>query len=783
MKSSNNSKIFKNPIGHKLSVSLLSACLSYGSIIAATEASPEASSGFRDLPDGANVSMLKAGGTMSLRSFDGECDENSDEDKGEEECESELPECNEGEGEEECEAELPECNEDEGEEECETELPECNEDEGEEECESELPECNEDEGEEECEAELPECNEDEGEEECEAEFPECNEDEGEEECEAELPECNEDEGEEECEAELPECNEDEGGEECESEQPECNEGDEGEENNCDSTDEAGTAQTGYQNPNPLADTTEMSVEKAAADTASRFLSQATLGADYPLITHVASLGEEVWLESQFNQPIGYLYPYTHYLTELNLGDSEIFGSSAKWHMHAWWTQVMTSPDLVRQRVALALNEIFVISQNVEEIGETPYMVSAYYDLLLESSFGNFRDLLKGISLNSAMAIYLSHLNNAKADESKGTFPDENFAREVMQLFTIGLFELNQDGTRKKDVDGNELPTYGQNEIREFAKIFTGLSYDSPHGFGFSHLSDEDYDPEYNLKPLKMFDQYHSLGEKHLLNGMIIPSGQSAMQDFEQAIDNLFNHLNVGPFIGKQLIQRLVKSNPSPAYIARVSAAFNGEIDGVRGDMKAVVRAILLDPEARATPNQIENNPGRLREPFLRLIRLARAFNATTPDRNYAGGDGYEVFQQIRQYPMNAPSVFNFFQPNYVPNGELKEAGLVAPEFQITTSTTIIEIKNLIAWWVESGHIEDSVGNLVPQSITFEQELAIASSTQALLNRIDTLLTYGTLTEQTRSIVRQVIDNEPDPLSKVRKAIYLIATSPDFAIAL
>jgi len=725
MKSSNNSKIFKKPISQKLSISLLSACLSYGTIVAATATRAEASPGPREVRIVSSLSMLSAANTSSLSLLDGQCDDDDLD------C-LQPAECNEG-SEEECES----VNCDESEEECEPEPIEC------------------DEGEEECEPEPTDC------------------DEGEEECEAEPTECDEEE--EECESEPTECDDEEG---CESEPTEC---DEEEDNNCEQDGQAGTAQTGYVNPNPIADTTEMSVEKAAADTASRFLSQATLGADYPLITHVASLGEEVWLEAQFNQPIGYLYPYTHYLTELNLGDSEIFGSPAKWHMHAWWTQVMTSPDLVRQRVALALNEIFVISQNVAEIGETPYMVSAYYDLLLDSSFGNFRDLLKGISLNSAMAVYLSHLNNAKADESKGTFPDENYAREVMQLFTIGLFELHQDGTRKKDINGNDIPTYGQSEIRGFAKIFTGLSYNSDEGFGAEDQRQEDY-----IKPLKMFDAYHSPGEKHLLNGLIIPSGQSGMQDFEQAIDNLFNHPNIAPFIGKQLIQRLVKSNPSPAYVARVSAAFNGVSDGVRGDMKAVVRAILLDPEARATPSQMTDNPGRLREPFLRLLRLTRSFNATTPDRNYAGGpggDGYEIQQQIRQYPMYAPSVFNFFQPSYVPNGELKEAGLVAPEFQITTSTTIIEIKNLVAWWVQSGELEGAAGNLSPQRVSFEQELTLANSTEQLINRLDTLLTYGTLSQHTRNIVKQVVESEPEPLLKVQKAIYLIATSPDFAIAL
>ena len=191
-----------------------------------------------------------------------------------------------------------------------------------------------------------------------------------------------------------------------------------------------------------------------------------------------------------------------------------------------------------------------------------------------------------------MAIYLSHLNNAKADPATGTFPDENYAREVMQLFSIGLFELNPDGSRKQDANGQDIPTYGQNEIREFAKIFTGLSMDiEGEGFGSVPCCNPDfYEHARDMKPLKMNEAYHSTGEKHLLNGFVVPAGQTGMQDIDAAIDNLFNHPNVGPFIGKQLIQRLVKSNPSPAYISRVTAAFNGETTGVRGDMKAVIQA-------------------------------------------------------------------------------------------------------------------------------------------------------------------------------------------------
>ena len=562
---------------------------------------------------------------------------------------------------------------------------------------------------------------------------------------------------------------------------ECNE----DEEDCDESDQP-TVASGYVNPNPAPNLTIIEVSRDAANKASRFLNQATLGANYPTVTQVADLGEAAWLEQQFDQPIGYIFPYTHYLLEQQeqLGEEqEPFGAPFKFHMHGWWTQVMTSPDLVRQRVAVALSEIFVISSNLETLGESPYAFTQYYDTLLKHSFGNFRDLLKDISLNPAMAIYLSHLNNEKANPETGTFPDENYAREVMQLFSIGLFELNPDGSRKKDRDGQDIPTYGQDEIREFAKIFTGLAVENEEqAFGFGVCCNEQFLVHaIDMKPLKMYDNFHSQGEKKLLNGTIVPAGQTGMQDIDAAIDNLFNHPNVGPFIGKQLIQRLVKSNPSPAYVSRVTEAFNGNDNTPRGDMKAVLRAILLDPEATeiASNNYSE---GRLREPFLRLLRLARSFNATTHDNTFAA-EGMGVRNKIQQYVFYAPSVFNFFQPGYSPNGEIRDADLVAPEFQITNAVTIIEIKNLVQRWLMTGRFDNQIGQLAPENVDFQYELSIADNSDALLDHLDTVMTYGTLSSNTREAIRQVIENESVPLNKVKKAVYLVAISPDYAVAL
>lgn len=604
----------------------------------------------------------------------------------------------------------------------------------------------------------------------------CEENEDEQECDEDSEDC---EGEEE----EQECNEDE--EECESDEDDDEECDE-DEGSCEN-EPGKTVTSGYVNPNPVPDNTIVKVERSAANKASRFLNQATLGANYPLVTQVAAMGEAKWLESQFTQPVGYIYPYTHFLLEEQgklAEEQEPFGSPIKFHMHGWWTQIMTSPDLVRQRVAVALSEIFVISSNVETLGESPYAFTSYYDTLLKHSFGNFRDLLKDISLNPSMAVYLSHLNNEKANPNTGTFPDENYAREVMQLFSIGLFELNPDGSRKKDAKGNDIPTYGQNEIREFAKIFTGLAIETEdrEGFGAEVCCNEQFFLHArDLTPLKMWDQFHSDGEKKLLKGTVVPAGQTGMQDIDAAIDNLFNHPNVGPFIGKQLIQRLVKSNPSPAYVARVTEAFNGNDKTPRGDMKAVLRAVLLDSEARALPTN-NFSEGRLREPFLRLVRLARSFDATTPDRTYAA-EGFDVRNQIQQYVFYAPSVFNFFQPSYSPNGDVRDAELVAPEFQITNAVTIIEIKNLIQQWLVTGRFDESLGQLESESVDFNYEVSLANNSDALIDHLDTLMTYGMLSSNTKDAIRKVIENETNPMAKVKKAIYLVAISPDYAVAL
>lgn len=426
------------------------------------------------------------------------------------------------------------------------------------------------------------------------------------------------------------------------------------------------------------------ISLTAEQSASRFLAQATFGANLALIQHVANIGHEAWLDEQLVLPAIDTLPIVSAGTVD--GEGLILPAMFRW---AHWQYMMTAPDLLRHRMVFALSQLLVISTQLDELGEQARGMSSYYDLFQKHAFGKFRYLLFDVTMHPFMGIYLSHLKNRKTDLALNRFPDENYAREVMQLFTIGLYELNQDGSYQLDQNGSPIPTYSNAEITEFAKVFTGLTTKPEQ-------DDQVIDLEYFLEnddifheAMIMYDDEHEPGEKKLLKGLVIPAGQTGMQDINDAVDNLFNHPNVGPFIGRLLIQRLVKSNPSPAYISRVTAAFNDNGSGVRGDMKAVIKAILLDSEARDTSYFTDPTHGKLREPFVRYVQLCRAFNPASPNGLYRNSGGLAQ-DMLQQYPFHAPSVFNFFLPTYQPLGPLAKANLVAPEFQITGMKTIIK---------------------------------------------------------------------------------------------
>ena len=517
--------------------------------------------------------------------------------------------------------------------------------------------------------------------------------------------------------------------------------------------------------------------KQQRDDASRFAAAATFGLPYAEIETLARDGHAAWLDAQFDLP-----PTLHkavvddIVARRAAGEFAAFEDDIEYLIFArrlaWWHNTVTARDVVRQRVAFALSQIFVVSDTVDDLIVNPYALSDYYDMLQRNAFGNFRDLLRDVTLHPAMGVYLSHLNNRRSNPAANTFPDENYAREVMQLFSIGLFELDIDGTVRTDVNGVPIPTYGNDEIREFAKVFTGLSFGGP-GATFGAR-----EPNFQV-PMQMFDAFHEPGEKRLLNGAVVPAGLSGAEDIDAAVDNLFNHPNVGPFIGRQLIQRLVTSNPSPAYVERVARAFNGETGAPRGDMRALLRAVLLDPEATAAPGSVANF-GKLREPVVRYTSLLTQFGAESDD-GFIASIGYTLQFLTRQHPLSAPSVFNFYLPSHAPQGDIAAAGLVAPEFQILNSNTVVNFANLLDGVLFGDLVTDGPEPFAPVRLNIDDYIDIAADVDALLDRLDTVMTYGTLTTETRSVVRDAIVDLDDMNLRVRAAIYLLAISADYTI--
>ena len=526
--------------------------------------------------------------------------------------------------------------------------------------------------------------------------------------------------------------------------------------------------------------------------AGRFLAQASLGADRSTIDSVAKLDFETWIDQQFAVPPTYLQPLMQEIYDSTYqrhiaagGDSLNFPErpESEHFDYAWWQVNMTNDDLLRQRVAFALSEIFVISfkSDLDRYGEG---VASYYDMLIEHAFGNFEDLLKGVTLHPCMGVYLTHLNNPKSKPAQFIRPDQNYAREMMQLFTIGLYELNPDGTRKKDSAGRDIPTYDNDDIAQFAKIFTGLG-----GGATPPQPDTTIEPKFGMRPgridmtvpMKMYEDYHEPGPKYLLNDFVVPAGQTGMQDIEATLKHLTEHPNVGPFIGKQLIQRLVKSNPTPAYVARVAAAFDNNGNGVRGDLKAVIRAVLLDEEARSCGWYNDPVQGKLKEPIIRYTHFARAVGGLS-DNGFFWNRGDQYDDDAGQHPMYSPSVFNFYWPDFQPVGPVGSQGYLGPEFQVHNSRTSIGFVNFVNEWAVNETLLKTKGN--PGSTVLSDIdglIAYAEDTETLLNELDILLTNGMLTEETRQIISSIVDPMEDPIEKTKLSIYLMVISADYNI--
>jgi uncharacterized protein (DUF1800 family) len=423
-------------------------------------------------------------------------------------------------------------------------------------------------------------------------------------------------------------------------------------------------------------------------------------------------------------------------------------------------------------------------------------VASYLDMLGRQAFGNYRDLLEAVTLHPMMGLFLSHLRNQR--ESGNRVPDQNYAREVMQLFSIGLYRLNPDGSLVSS-NGQPVETYGQADIVGLSRVFTGFSWAGPDKQNGRFFGSDvpPPDPNRDVLPMQDYPQFHSILAKNFL-GTTIPaqSTPDARTSLRIALDTIFNHPNVAPFFARQLIQRLVTSNPSAAYVGRVSQAFNsGRFtrngwstgSGRRGDLRATIAAVLLDEEARNMAKIADPTFGKVREPVLRLAAWMRAFNVTSTSGNFLLGVTDDPASSLGQSAMRSPSVFNFYRPGYVPpNTAIAAANLVAPEFQIIHEVSVAGYANFMRTAVQSG-----VGSNTPRDIQpdYAAELALANDPDRLIDRIDLLLTYGTLSAETRSAIRDAVNsvsiNTANPTPGRQNRVYLATlfalSAPEFVV--
>ncbi len=537
--------------------------------------------------------------------------------------------------------------------------------------------------------------------------------------------------------------------------------------------------------------------------ASRFLEQATFGATDGDIHHLSMIGYQAWLNEQFamspspqepsveQQLIIFNPPCAKGDLKCNAALFVQNDSDEVLVQDSFWQQALAANDQLRQRVKYALTQLMVISSNNSTaIQSMPRGEMSYYDLLGKDAFGNFRQILQDVTLSPMMGQFLSMLGNDKGNAT--TDPDENYAREVMQLLTIGLWELNEDGTQKLDAQGQPIPTYSNVDVMGLAKVFTGFSWNVP--------GNETEDPWSNccmwvgpgygeeLEPMKSYSSHHSTQEKQFLGKTIPAGGPNADDDLNTALDTLFNHPNLPPFFSKQMIQHMVTSNPSPAYVQRVANVFKDDGLGVRGDMKAVITAILMDPEARDAATDFQNPQyGKVRESLIRYTEWARAFTAESRTGAYYLGTTEDPIFGLGEMWLRSPTVFNWFSPGYVPpNTSIERAGLVAPEMQMTNVSTVVGYINFM---------QDSIGsdpvNGADIFSSYATEMRLAGNPDQLLDRMNLLLMAGEMSATLRSQILEAVESIPIPsgnsnainaalASRVRTAIYLTMASPDFS---
>ena len=516
--------------------------------------------------------------------------------------------------------------------------------------------------------------------------------------------------------------------------------------------------------------------------AVRFLTQTTFGATDADIATVKLIGYRAWLDQQMaTTSPSHLNYLDNRLAQLRLTTPTATLNANNFY-ESFWLYSATGDTQLRERMKLALSEIFVISMvdpNVDTRG-----AGAYYDMLGANAFGNFRTLLEQVTLHPMMGVYLTHLANQKEDPATGRNPDENYAREVMQLMSLGVDELNLDGTVRTS-GGAAIPAYTAADISGLAKVFTGMSWYSPTPSNNTFLG-RNRDPDASIRSMIFYPAFHSTSTKTFLG---VSTASDGPGDLRFALDTIFNHPNVGPFIGRQLIKRLVTSNPSPAYVQRVATVFNNNGAGVRGDMAAVVRAILLDSEARDVSVAASPSFGKVREPMVRMANWMRTFGATSVSGRYLL-NSTSATTSLGQSALASPSVFNFYRPGYIPpNTRLGTAGLTAPEFQIVDEVTVAGYANTMQTAIGTG-----IGTSTDVRSAYTAEVAIATDAAALVNRMDRMLLYGQMSSGLRTALTDSINSIAIPaagsaqaqidaalLNRARLAVYMTMVSPEYLI--
>ncbi len=537
--------------------------------------------------------------------------------------------------------------------------------------------------------------------------------------------------------------------------------------------------------------------------AARFLQQAQFSSTEAEISAVSTKGFSAWLDEQLAMPLGqtawdWQVQKGYAVVDIN----EYFFAQGTYRFSVWY-QLFKSPDQLRKRWALALSEIFVVSwRGISDVLNWDSLAMCeYWDLLNRHAFGNYRALLEELTLNPAMGAFLSTRGNLKEDPATGRLPDENYAREVMQLFSIGLHVLNPDGTPKLGANGQPLESYTAQDVSQLARVFTGYNIDTSRPL----VSPKPPNTRIPLQatardPMGFNPAQHSPLEKRFL-GVTIPAGTPGPQALKIALDTLANHPNTGPFLARQFIQRMVTSDPSPAYVQRVAAVFDNNGQGVRGDLAATLRAVLLDVEARS-PQPQGSRFGRVREPMVRIAQWARTFNVQSKAGTWKTSIGaWNPSSDIHQYPLDPPSVFNFFRPGYVPPGtELAARGATAPEFQIINEATVATWLNLMqsfagdGFWVQAPELPSLPSQPTPTDghdivPDFSRQLVMLSDPPTLIDHLNLTLCAGQMSTATRQLIIDTVRkdyiapdvNDPSRRYPLGRAIFLVMACADYIV--